>query len=247
MAERSKTRVIGATVAPEFDDDRLEPFGDDWVQPGFALEYVELRPETSFEGAIAGSGTFSQMRMEGSDLSRTTFRGVSLRDVLARNINVANADWTAARMNRVEIERASLTGIQLREGEITETTFRECKFDYVNFRIAKLRNVSFDGCSFADADFGGAQLDHVRFADCRLSRVELSGATLTRCRHAWLHARRERRVRAAGSDHQPGAADRPGTRVGPGGRDRRQRRLRSSSSCSSCIARLTAGRPITER
>lgn len=180
MAERSKTRVIGATVAPEFDDDRLEPFGDDWVQPGFALEYVELRPETSFEGAIAGSGTFSQMRMEGSDLSRTTFRGVSLRDVLARNINVANADWTAARMNRVEIERASLTGIQLREGEITETTFRECKFDYVNFRIAKLRNVSFDGCSFADADFGGAQLDHVRFADCRLSRVELSGATLTR-------------------------------------------------------------------
>jgi uncharacterized protein YjbI with pentapeptide repeats len=180
MAERAKSRVIGATVGPELDEQRLDPFGDDWVQPGFALEYVELGPDTSLAGAIAGSGTFSQMRINGSDLSGTKLRGVSLRDVVARNVNAANADWTAARMNRVVVERASLTGMQLRESEISETTFRECKFDYVNFRIAKLRNVTFDGCSLADADFGGAQLDNVRFADCRLSRVEFPGAELTR-------------------------------------------------------------------
>ncbi len=178
MAAPGKKRVIGATTEPDVDPDRLEPYGDDWVQPGFALEYVELGAATPLSGAIAGSGTFSQMAMAGAELGETKFRGVSFRDVVGRNVNAANADWTAARTNRVVFERSSFTGIQLRESELRETVFRECKLDYVNFRIAQLYGVTFEGCVFTEADFGDARLDRVRFDGCRLSRVDLSGAEL---------------------------------------------------------------------
>ena len=180
MAAKGKTASIGATATPDVELDRLEPYGDDWVQPGFALEYVELGAATPLSGAIAGSGTFSQMLMNAAELAETKLRGVSLRDVIGRNVNAANSDWTAARMNRVVFERSSFTGMQLRESEIQETTFRECKFDYINFRIAQLRNVTFEGCVFTEADFGGAKLDRVRIDGCRLSRVDLSAAELTR-------------------------------------------------------------------
>ena len=178
MAAGRKT-VIGATTAPDVDIDDLDRFGGDWVQPGAAIEHVVVDASTPLEGAIAGSVVISGVLLDHAELASTRLRGVSLRDVIGRGVNAANADWTAARLNRVVLEGSSLTGLQLRESELRDTVFRACKLDYVNFRIADLRNVTFEGCVLTETDFGGARLDRVRFVDCRLHRVELSGVELT--------------------------------------------------------------------
>ncbi len=173
-------RPIGASFAPDIDLDRLEPSDGDWVAPGFVLEYTELGPEPELTGAVAASGTFSAAFLNGAELSKTALRGVSLRDVIARRVNAANADWTGARFNRVLIEGARFTGTQLREAEIRETTFRGCQFDYVNFRLAQLVGVTFEDCDLGEADFGRARLERVRMDTCRLRRVDVSGVELAR-------------------------------------------------------------------
>ena len=171
-------RPVGASVPPDIELDRLEPFDGDCVQPGFVLEYAELGAEPDLTGTVAASGTFSAAFLNGSELGKTALRGVSLRDVIARRVNAANADWTGARLNRVLIEGARFTGTQLREAEIRETTFRGCQFDYVNFRLAQLVGVTFEDCDLGEADFGRARLERVRMDACRLRRVDVSGVEL---------------------------------------------------------------------
>jgi uncharacterized protein YjbI with pentapeptide repeats len=52
------------------------------------------------------------------------------------------------------------------------------KIDYLNLRMARLRDVVFEGCVLVEPDFGGARLERVEFVDCALKGADLHAATL---------------------------------------------------------------------
>ena len=99
--------------------------------------------------------------------------------MVAREGDLANADWTGARLRRVVFERVRMTGITLAEIEAEEVVFRGCRLDLASFRAAAVARVAFEDCVLAEADFYGATLRQVRFAGSQMRRVDFEQAQLS--------------------------------------------------------------------
>jgi uncharacterized protein YjbI with pentapeptide repeats len=115
------------------------------------------------------------------DLAGRSFRRLDLLDVRAAGGDWANLGAPRAVLNRVELRDVRLTGAQLAEATVRDTTFAGCRLDLVGLRMARLERVAFVDCRLEELDLYGARLEDVRFEDCLLREATLDGATLTRC------------------------------------------------------------------
>src|SRR5487761_1571203 len=160
------------------------------------LDGVAMEPAT-VEG-LNGDECFERKIIDGAPLSAAAARGVvfdtcvirraaldgsklaRLRIVDARveKPNLANSDWTKARLSRVEITGSRLTGLILSEAELRDVVVAGCKSDFLRCGLAKLTSVKFEDCILCDADFQDANLEFVTFAGCDLSLAEFTRAKL---------------------------------------------------------------------
>ncbi len=96
-----------------------------------------------------------------------------------------DADWANGRARglvtrRAELHRVRLTGADLTEAALADTTFAECRLDLASLRMAKLERVVFRDCRMAECDLYGARLTDVLLDRCELRQASLDGAKLTR-------------------------------------------------------------------
>jgi uncharacterized protein YjbI with pentapeptide repeats len=116
-----------------------------------------------------------------ADLAGRAFRVLDLLDVRATGGDWANLSAPRALLNRVELREVRLTGAELAEATLRDTTLSGCRLDLAALRLARLERVEFLDCRLEELDLYGARLEDVRFEDCVLREATLSGATLTRC------------------------------------------------------------------
>jgi uncharacterized protein YjbI with pentapeptide repeats len=110
------------------------------------------------------------------------------------DVSVVDADWANGRApglvtRRAELRRVRLTGAELPEARLTDTTFTGCRLDLASLRGAKLERVAFRDCRLGECDLYDATLTDVVFDGCELrqasfdrvhvTRVELRGCDLT--------------------------------------------------------------------
>jgi uncharacterized protein YjbI with pentapeptide repeats len=98
---------------------------------------------------------------------------------------VADADWAGVHglglsLTRVELRRCRLTGAELGEATLSDTTFDECRLDLAGARHSRLERVAFRDCRMTECDFHGASLTDVLFERCDLRAANLAGARLER-------------------------------------------------------------------
>lgn len=164
---------------PDLDETGLEAWTAVALGAGFALEEVRIEDADLADTRAAG-GSFVGCVLSGASVTGSRWRSLTLTDVVARDSNAANADWTGARMKRVVFVRCRMTGVDFSEVEADEVAFRSCKLDLASFRFAKLRRTTFEDCRLDEADFHAASLQQVQFARSELRRVDFAEARLNR-------------------------------------------------------------------
>ena len=123
-----------------------------------------------------------------TDFSNGRWTGLELIELLCRNCNAANVDWSGARMTDTEFHRTRLTGCNLSGTNLRNVLFYRCKIDLSLFHDAQLTACRFQGCDLREADFQNASLKRVTFRDCDLrnaryprtllSEIDLRGSQL---------------------------------------------------------------------
>jgi uncharacterized protein YjbI with pentapeptide repeats len=165
-------------VAPDIEEAELEPWVSAELAAGFVIEDA-LVDGVAFGAVRASGGQVATGTLAGVNLAGARLRSLTLKDVVVREGDFANADLTGARLKRVVFERVRMTGVTCAEIEAEDVLLRGCRLDLASFRAATISRVAFDDCVLDEADFYAATLRHVRFAGCRLGRVELEQAQLT--------------------------------------------------------------------
>jgi uncharacterized protein YjbI with pentapeptide repeats len=164
-------------VPPDLVEDELGEWAAVPLAPGFAIEEVLIAAAGLGEVRAAG-GSIAGSALTAVSAAGSRLRSLALTDVIARDCNASNADWTGARMRRVVFERSRMTGVNLSEVDADDVVFRDCKLDLANLRSARIQRTTFEDCLLDEADFSGATLKHVRFTRSQLRGVDLDGARL---------------------------------------------------------------------
>jgi uncharacterized protein YjbI with pentapeptide repeats len=153
--------------------------GEEFVQ-------VEL-VGANWNGVQATALRFDGVVVREVDMSGSTFADCAFRDAVFENCNLANMTVRGGSFTRVVIDRGRLTGLNLVETELSDTTVRDCGADMATFRRAALDCVTLDGCILRQGDFMGVRGEWVRFHDCDLTEASFRHAQFTssefrRCR-----------------------------------------------------------------
>ena len=70
-----------------------------------------------------------------TDFSNGRWTGLELIELLCRNCNAANVDWSGARMTDTEFHRTRLTGCNLSGTNLHNVLFYRCKLDLSLFHV----------------------------------------------------------------------------------------------------------------
>jgi uncharacterized protein YjbI with pentapeptide repeats len=114
------------------------------------------------------------------DARSTPIEPGDLLDVVAVDLDWANERVPRLSVERVELRRCRLTGIELAESKLRDVTFDECRIDLAGLRHARLERVVFRDCRMSECDLYGASLTDVLFERCELREATFSPASLER-------------------------------------------------------------------
>jgi uncharacterized protein YjbI with pentapeptide repeats len=156
---------------------RLDPFDGDTLEPDGGYEAVAFT-DVTFAAQVAPGVRLLGCSLSACVLSDCELPQATLRDVAAEQLRAVGTDLSEGIWTSVEVSDSLLAGAQLYELTANQVTFRDCKFDAVNFRGSTLTDARFERCVLEDADFGAATLRRVSFQGCRLSRADFTQATL---------------------------------------------------------------------
>lgn len=115
-----------------------------------------------------------------TNFSNGKWTGLELIELLCRNCNAANVDWSDARMTDTEFHRTRLTGCNLSGTSLRNVLFSCCKIDLSLFHDSQLTDCRFQGCDLREADFQNASLKRVTFRNCDLRNARYPHALLSK-------------------------------------------------------------------
>jgi uncharacterized protein YjbI with pentapeptide repeats len=108
------------------------------------------------------------------ELSSARIKNTYMSNVVLEDCLFFGSHLNHARLVRMQINRGIYSGVVLCGAIIEDVTFKDCKLNMLNFRMATLKRVAFIDCDLTEADFGGARFDQVRFSGCKLDGAEFS-------------------------------------------------------------------------
>ncbi|MDX6547850.1 MAG: hypothetical protein QOG33_1400 [Gaiellales bacterium] len=140
----------------------------------------------NWTGVQATALRFDGVVVRDADMSGSSFVDCAFRDAVFENCNLANTTVRGGSFTRVVIDRGRLTGLNVVETDLTDTTMRNCGADMATFRHATLDGVTLEGSILRQADFM-IRGDWVRFHDCDLTEASFRHSRFTnsefrRCR-----------------------------------------------------------------
>ncbi|WP_346012058.1 pentapeptide repeat-containing protein [Streptomyces sp. SID3343] len=133
-----------------------------------------------FEDPDAGGSAFGECAFANTSFDRGRYRRCRFDDVWWHTVRMVGVDLVETEWLDVEFAAGVLAGTEISGSRLRRVTFRNCKFDSVNARMAHLRDVFFVDCLLRDVDFGGATLTDVAFPGSTLERVRLDRTKLTK-------------------------------------------------------------------
>jgi uncharacterized protein YjbI with pentapeptide repeats len=153
---------------------------------GTLFDHADLRG-SQFDGA-----SLERCHFHGANLDDATLRGVQLHDSVFEHSHCNRIDATKVRARRMQWKMSDLVAAQLNEGDLSDSTFEQCKMmgisaknvvahsarflncnlGGIHFNGAKLNNAQFRGCILGGADFRGCELDQAVFHKCKIETAK---------------------------------------------------------------------------
>jgi uncharacterized protein YjbI with pentapeptide repeats len=157
--------------------DRLTLTPDE-AADGESWEAVQI-VDTELPGIDARSLGFVEARFEATDLSGAKLTGLFLSECELSRCDLSNAVVRGGSARRTKVEAGRLTGLSWTAGEMSDTTFSECRANLTTFEGTKFDRVVFENCDLGEADFRQCRFESVAFRGCDLSRADLVNARFT--------------------------------------------------------------------
>ncbi len=111
-------------------------------------------------------GSIAQSLLDVADLSETTFRALTLDDVVCRGADLSNALWDRVSARRVELLNCRAVGWRVQFDQLTDVYLGDCRLDYAVINIERVKGLAvFQRCSFRQARIAG-NLSNTVFLDC---------------------------------------------------------------------------------
>ncbi|HEY0636410.1 MAG TPA: pentapeptide repeat-containing protein [Pseudonocardiaceae bacterium] len=175
------TRRAGANRdeprAPVLDPATL---GEEPVSLAGDFEHERVRIAGEHTG-LDGEGTLSECEVVGADLTGTTLRPLTMRDVRWRRTELSNAVLRNVIAARVEIAECRAVGLRLDLRQASDLLVRGCRLDYANVRLRDGKGrIRFEGCTFREATICG-ELNDVVFTGCDLTAAEFDAESARDC------------------------------------------------------------------
>ncbi|MEU8775114.1 pentapeptide repeat-containing protein [Streptomyces sp. NPDC048606] len=154
-----------------------------------AWEGGELEPDGDYDGV-----EFADVDLAGQEGAGARFMDCALRrcvvdeaglgrarflDSVWEGVRGVGTDLSGALLRDVEWVEPRLGGVQSHGAVWERVLVRGGKVDYLNLRMARLRDVVFEGCVLVEPDFAGAVLERVEFRGCVVRGADFTGARMT--------------------------------------------------------------------
>lgn len=141
--------------------------------------YTQLAvTHSNFSSDTSRNLAFDQIVFKQVDMTNTHWEKIHVVDSRFDTCDIANADWPAAGLHRVELLGCHLTGWRMFETQIQDTVFRECSGAFAQFALSRFKAVRFEDCDLTEANFHDADLTGVVFSNCNLTGADFAGTKL---------------------------------------------------------------------
>ncbi|MCX4526555.1 MULTISPECIES: pentapeptide repeat-containing protein [unclassified Streptomyces] len=147
----------------------LEPDGD-----YDGLEFADL----DLAGQEGVGARFMDCAVRRCALDEAGLAKARFLDSVLEGVRGVGTDLSGASLRDVELVEARLGGVQSHGAVWERVVVRGGKIDYLNLRMARLKDVVFDGCVLVEPDFGGAVLERVEFRGCAVRGADFTGARM---------------------------------------------------------------------
>jgi pentapeptide repeat protein len=154
------------------------------AEPETTLLAMELR-DACWSGAQLDAFRVEETLLARIDLSNAALTDAVFVDAVLDEPDFSNAVIRGGSWTRVLVSGGRLTGTQLAETLLRDTTWRGVSAALSAFRMADLGRTTFQSCNLREADFTGSRCEVVRFHDC-----DVRGAVFTKARFASSEFRR---------------------------------------------------------
>lgn len=153
-----------------------------------AASAVALLAEEEIVGRAFRGGAFAELRrdllfVQEALFSGCLFAGSRLRrahftDVVFRNCDLSNADWSGCSFQRVEWVDCKLLGADLSSGTWHDVRLVRPAAPYLALSGGRLRRVAFEEATLRGAAFADCRFEAVDFRGCDLTEAEFAGTRL---------------------------------------------------------------------
>jgi uncharacterized protein YjbI with pentapeptide repeats len=174
-----KVNDLPARTAPEIPADiqQLTPTAE--VLADGEISFRECLIENfSFKDRSFKSIVFEGCVLRHLDFSRSSLRGLWLKDVRQIECDFANAEAIGLKAVRAEFINCRLTGLRAIESEWQDLLISEGDASFSQFRLGTFKTSEFNGGNFAEADFHGCDLRGALFKSCEFKNADMIGAKL---------------------------------------------------------------------
>ena len=131
-----------------------------------------------FTGQGADYISFDQIMFQQVRMSKTQLKKVQVLDSRLIVCDLANAEWAAAALSRVELIGCHLTGFQCSEAQLQDVLFKECGGSFAQFAFSTFKRVRFENCDLSQVNFLEVDLSGATFINCDLREADLTGTKL---------------------------------------------------------------------
>ncbi|MBX6388399.1 MAG: pentapeptide repeat-containing protein [Frankia sp.] len=119
--------------------------------------------------------------LDGVTLSGARLGPLDLSDVVVDGSDLSNSTWTDVTARRVEFQACRATGWHVAFARLEDVAFLDCRLDFASMAVARTAGrVYFEGCTFRNASLAG-RLDGFIFAGSKLDGVSFDASSAVGC------------------------------------------------------------------
>ena len=172
-----KVNDPAARTPPEISSDLQQLTPTTEVLADSEISFRECLIENfSFKEHSCKSVVFEERVLKHLDFSRSSLRGLRLKDVRLIECDFANVEVIGLKAVRAEFINCRLTGLRAVESQWQDLLISDGDASFSQFRLGTFMASEFNGCNFAEADFHGCDLRGI--ADDEEIAVSVLGAEI---------------------------------------------------------------------
>lgn len=187
---KKKNREIQKPDLPQ----SLEPLSIKEIADHSSFELGRM--ETTVGPIHAKHVRFREIHVRNVVFEKTHLPFSSWIDVVFEKCDLSNADFSGAKLNRVEFIDCKMRGANFDHVVMRDVSWVNCQAPYSRFSLTELKDVRFENCFLSGSNFLDSSVDNLQLGTTTIDDVQFSGTSLknvdlSECQYTYIHLRED--------------------------------------------------------